>query len=103
MEGGSRERECGPGGDYSCAKDGGGLDDISNSLTLGEFCQLDCAFGLVFLFQFIPLSFEVVKVVSACLTERFDQSYGGEVYGIGGKITIWVSWVMALTASRASF
>ena len=73
----SRERKCRPGGDDSSGKDRSSLEDISSSLILGEFCQLHCTFGLIFLFQFIPLSFEVVKVASARLAERFGQTHGG--------------------------
>lgn len=56
----SREREGGPGGDDAGGKDGSSLNNVCSKLTPGEFCHLHCAFGLLFLFQFIPLSLEVV-------------------------------------------
>ena len=73
--GGSRERERGPGGDHSGGKDGSTLKDVSSSLTLGKPCQLHRTFGLFFLFQFIPLSFEVVEVASARLRGRLGQTH----------------------------
>jgi hypothetical protein len=65
----SRECKRGPGGDDPGGEDRSSLDDISSSLTLGEFCKLDCTFSLLFLFQLIPLPFEVVEMASARLTE----------------------------------
>ena len=66
--GGSRERKRGPGGDDTSGKDRSSLEDISSGLDLGEFCQLHCTLGLLFLIQFVPLSLEVVEVASTRLT-----------------------------------